>query len=88
MSFEDTIRRVISANQDARARHQRVSSRVVAAIISGSEETLDDILTELAGELGQVLQGAGEDAEPSGADSSAGSAGPGQTEPEGQGSGI
>lgn len=88
MNFEDTIRRVIEANRDARAKHQRVSSRVVAAIISDSEESLNDILAELAGELSQVLQESGETAESGSAGSDTGSASASETESEGQGSGI
>ena len=73
--IEETLRRIVARNKEAREASSAMSSRVISAILSGSSEELSDVIDELAagieGSAGNLLQEQGENQQSGGTDSSA-----------------
>ena len=73
--IDETLRRIVQKNQETRAAYATMSSRVISAILSGSDQELSDVIDELAtsleGSAGDVLQEQSEDQQSGGTDGSA-----------------
>ena len=77
--IDETLRRIVRKNQETRAAYSSMSSRVISAILSGSDQELSDVIDELAGSLEgsarDVLSQQGEDQQSGGTDGSSEPAG-------------
>ena len=73
--IDETLRRIVRKNQETRAAYATMSSRVISAILSGSDQELSDVIDELAGSIegsaGDVLSQQSKDQQSGGTDGSA-----------------
>ena len=73
--IEETLRRIVARNKEAREASSAMSSRVISAILSGSNEELSDVIHELEGSLkgsaGEILREQGEAEQSGGTNGSA-----------------